>query len=83
MEANLDNRHAQFAKTATVERAAALSGMSSTTGSWPSIATAFGSEFYLDTAVVGGLSGYDTRRMQGSSSGPLLLLHGAWNGRQR
>jgi outer membrane autotransporter protein len=36
--------------------------------------TAFGSGFYLDTAVVGGLSGYDTRRtaLEGSASGETL-----------
>ena len=34
-------------------------------------ATAFGSGFYLDTAVIGGLNGYDTRRtaLQGTASG--------------
>jgi outer membrane autotransporter protein len=37
-------------------------------------ATAFGSGFYLDTAVVGGLSGYDTRRvaLEGSARGETL-----------
>ena len=36
--------------------------------------TAFASGFYLDTAVVGGLSGYDTRRtaLEGSASGETL-----------
>jgi outer membrane autotransporter protein len=34
-------------------------------------ATAFGSGFYLDTAVIGGLNGYDTRRtaLEGTASG--------------
>ena len=33
--------------------------------------TAFGSGFYLDTAVIGGLNGYDTRRtaLEGTASG--------------
>ncbi len=37
-------------------------------------ATAFGSGFYLDTAVIGGLSGYDTRRtaLQGTARGETL-----------
>jgi hypothetical protein len=37
-------------------------------------ATAFGSGFYLDTAVVGGLSGYDTRRtaLEGTARGDTL-----------
>ena len=37
-------------------------------------ATAFGSGFYLDTAVIGGLNGYDTRRtaLQGTASGDTL-----------
>ena len=37
-------------------------------------ATAFGGGFYLDTAVVGGLSGYDTRRtaLRGSARGETL-----------
>jgi len=37
-------------------------------------ATAFGSGFYLDTAVVGGLSGYDTRRtaLEGTARGETL-----------
>ena len=37
-------------------------------------ATAFGGGFYLDTAVVGGLSGYDTRRtaLEGSASGETI-----------
>ena len=36
--------------------------------------TAFASGFYLDTAVVGGLSGYDTRRtaLQGTARGDTL-----------
>ena len=37
-------------------------------------ATAFGSGFYLDTAVLGGLSGYDTRRtaLEGTARGETL-----------
>jgi autotransporter-associated beta strand protein len=37
-------------------------------------ATAFGSGFYLDTAVMGGLSGYDTRRtaLEGAARGETL-----------
>ena len=37
-------------------------------------ATAFGSGFYLDTAVIGGLSGYDTRRtaLEGTARGETL-----------
>jgi uncharacterized protein with beta-barrel porin domain len=37
-------------------------------------ATAFGSGFYLDTAVIGGLNGYDTRRtaLEGIASGDTL-----------
>src|SRR4029077_19347801 len=36
--------------------------------------TAFGSGFYLDTAVIGGLSGYDTRRtaLEGTANGETL-----------
>ena len=37
-------------------------------------ATAFGSGFYLDTAVIGGLSGYDTRRtaLEGTARGDTM-----------
>ena len=37
-------------------------------------ATAFGSGFYLDTAVIGGLSGYDTRRtaLEGTAQGETI-----------
>ena len=43
-------------------------------------ATAFGSGFYLDTAVVGGLSGYDTRRTALEGTARRDTLGGDLNG---